>query len=768
MAQQAPRRRQWGSDKHVNPMPAVPAPAGDQVVAFGRLAIVVTALAWIAFVVITVVQEFILGRAWTPRFAVEAVAYLLIVTLLTASSLAYLISRLGFFYRTRKHWREPRTALEEFSAGAPSITVLVPSYREEPSVVRTTLLSAALQEYPQLNIVLLVDDPPHPVSEDHKRQLETAREMPRQIEKLLQEPNALAVAARDGFNRRIAGAKAPTPAEMTHLASAYDAAVSWLNRFAYGYELADHADAFFADHVVKRLAADLATTALALRAASDEGVVLPETRLRALYGRLVAIFSASLSSFERKQYISCSHEPNKAMNLNSYIALMGGKYRDAVTPSGRALVPEEDGTFVVPNPDYVLTLDADSVLMPEYCLRIVHLMEKNEHNRVAVAQTPYSAYPGSATRIERIAGATTDLQHILHQGMTYYNATFWVGANAVLRKSALDEIVDVEHQGDWEIKRYIRDNTVIEDTESSIELGIHGWQLLNYTERLSYSATPPDFGSLCIQRRRWANGGLLILAKLRRQNRIRKSKGDPVSIGERFLRTNYLASITWSTLSLLLLLAYPFNDQLLSPLVLVVGAPYFLAMASDLAACGYKRTDVMRIYGFNLILLPVNLAGVGNSLLQALTGEKAAFHRTPKVRNRTAPPLLFVVAPYAVVALAGYTLVNDYFGNRWVNAVFAALNVLLATYAIVAFIGIRASIADIFVNVVSWLYVPRRAKPAKRVATVVPTTHQGIGDWASVLNYRPGTGALVEAAAAESEIEVVGSSHAATPAPEMA
>jgi hypothetical protein len=30
-----------------------------------------------------------------------------------------------------------------------------------------------------------------------------------------------------------------------------------------------------------------------------------------------------------------------------------------------------------------------------------------------------SAFPGSSTRLERIAGATTDLQRIVHQGLTY-------------------------------------------------------------------------------------------------------------------------------------------------------------------------------------------------------------------------------------------------------------------------------------------------------------------------------------------------------------
>jgi cellulose synthase (UDP-forming) len=41
------------------------------------------------------------------------------------------------------------------------------------------------------------------------------------------------------------------------------------------------------------------------------------------------------------------------------------------------------------------------------------------------------------------------------------------------------------------VRRYIQDRTVIEDTESSIDLVAHDWTLFNYDERLSYSAPPP-------------------------------------------------------------------------------------------------------------------------------------------------------------------------------------------------------------------------------------------------------------------------------------
>ncbi|HEX4256025.1 MAG TPA: glycosyltransferase family 2 protein, partial [Streptosporangiaceae bacterium] len=325
-----------------------------------------------------------------------------------------------------------------------------------------------------------------------------------------------------------------------------------------------------------------------------------------------------------------------------------------------------------------------------------------------------------------------DLQHIVHQGLTYYDATFWVGANAVIRKRALDDIAETSYVGDWQIRHYIRDRTVIEDTESTIDMGVHGWRLFNYPERLSYSATPPDFGSLCIQRARWANGGLLILPKLHRQSRTRKSQGQRTRFGELFLRWNYMASICWSSASLLILLAFPFSATLISPLLGLLALPYFLAMASDLRYCGYKRLDVFRIYGFNLVLLPVNLAGTMSSIVQGITASKAAFARTPKVRDRTVVPPFFVIAPYLLIALAGVTFYFAYRHDRVENMAYAALNVVLACYAAKSFIGLRNSVVDGFIHATSLLYKQgtRRRRRLRRNADQQAAPP---ADWRSVL-----------------------------------
>jgi hypothetical protein len=139
----------------------------------------------------------------------------------------------------------------------------------------------------------------------------------------------------------------------------------------------------------------------------------------------------------------------------------------------------------------------------------------------------------------------------------------------------------------------------------------------------------------------------------------------------------------------------------------------------------------LSIYGFNLILLPVNLAGAGSSIMQALTGAKGEFKRTPKVRNRTTAPLSFVLLPYAIVALAVYTVVHDYEVEHWTNLAFAAVNAVLGGYAIAAFIGVPNSLVDVWANVSTWLHKPARTTSAGS-GDAGPGT---LADWALVLHY---------------------------------
>jgi len=738
------RKRQLGAERRTEPLPTVhPAPS-DRKITFSRVAIVLTVLFWVIYVVTTIVRQFIDGGQ-NFRFTMEAVGYLVVVTFLTFSALMYLVARQGALQRFKKHVRVPRAELDRhFAANQPSITVLVPSYAEEPEVVKMTLLSAALQEFPSMRVVLLLDDNPNPKDAAVAERLNATRALADDISALLAEPRTRFTDALLRFELSDPDTFV-APHVALELADEYAWAASWLHAEADAHGIDDHVDLFFADQVLRGLADELALVGKAVEAAVKADASLTSERVAQLYRRLAWTFDADLAVFERKQWASLSHEANKAMNLNAYIGLMGGTYRVEQTPEGPILTPVSSrrrGDIVIPDSDFLLTLDADSILLREYCLRLTYFLQQPDNARVAVTQTPYSSFRGAGTRIERLAGATTDIQHILHQGMSHFGATFWVGANAVIRKRAIEDIVETEFVGGFEVRRYVQDRTVIEDTESSVDLGTHGWTLVNYPERLSYSATPPDFGSLIVQRRRWANGGLLILPKLWRQVRERKRRGEVVSRTELLLRVNYMASIAWASFGLIFLLAYPYDGRLLSPVVLLAALPYFIAMASDLRYAGYKASDVFRIYGFNLILLPVNLAGVLKSIQQSLTGKKIPFVRTPKVKNRTASPLLYVVTPFLIVAFSLFTLWRDVNAQNWGNAAFAAFNATLAIWAIISYIGVGNAIVDIWLGVTKPLYVDR----SRRTTTEEAHPETSSLDWRSVLYHGHAGGQVPRAA----------------------
>jgi cellulose synthase (UDP-forming) len=736
----AVRRRQWGAEKRSEPLSIVhPRPSRRKII-LGRLGILTTVAAWIVYVISTVLKELADNPNAGFRFQFETVSYLVVVTFLTFSALMYLMARQGALYRFRDHTRVPRGELDrhfaDYDAG---ITVLVPSYAEEPQVVRATLWSAALQEFPDLKIVLLLDDPPHPSDPADLARLDKTRALTAEIAAALSVPATRSKAALAGFRRRAKTPAAGGAAELELLIAEYEAAAGWLEVMAAQEQIEDHVDEFFVDLVLMGLSRELRLVLLGLNAAAAQHSSPPQARLEELYLRLTWIFNVKTETFERKKYASLSHEANKAMNLNAYISLMGHAWQEETTADGVVLrkmtadvEPGGPGRILAaPDTEYLLTLDADSLLLRDYCLRLVYFLESAGNGRVAVTQTPYSSFRGAPTRIERVAGASTDLQHILHQGMTYYGATFWVGANAVIRKRALEDIMEVESSGGFEIRTYIQDRTVIEDTESSIDLGQHGWTLVNYPERLSYSATPPDFGSLVVQRRRWANGGLLILPKLWAQLRQNPVDRRAIPFREVLLRVNYMASIAWSSFGLVFLLAYPYDSRLLSPIMFLAALPYFLAMGSDLRDCGHRFSDIFRIYGFNLILLPVNLAGVLKSLQQAVTGDKIPFARTPKVKDRTAAPAIYVLTPYAIVAFSLLTVWRDALHGNWGNVAFASLNAVLAAGAIRAYIGVFNSAVDVFLGTVNWLYVTPRPKKVEETPVIAKSAEEV--DWETIL-----------------------------------
>ncbi len=568
-----------------------------------------------------------------------------------------------------------------YDTEAPPLTFLVPSYKENLRIVRQTLLSAALQEYPTRRVVLLIDDPPYPSDVKQSESLLAACRLPQEIQMSLARQAHPLQTALDVFEQNVARDIIDRVKETDHIIKHYSAVSTWFLKQAASVEVGDHMDQLFVEGVYLKRARAHARHVEDLKRRQEAGRFLGEAELRREYTRLAALFRVELTSFNRKKFVNLSHELNKAMNLNSYIGLIGKSFRMVKHAAGIALQESDSQTadFTVPDAKYVVSLDADSLLMPSYLLHMIHTMEQPENKRLAVAQSPYVAIPGAQGMLERTAAATVAAQYVVHMGFNRYDSAFWVGANAVLRKTALDEIRTPIRERGFTMSKYIHDRTHIEDTESTIDLIKRGWTLYNSSEQFAYSATPDDFGSLLIQRRRWANGGLIILPKLLRY--LFSGQRVPHRCMQGIMRIGYLINLSLGSLAVLATLIYPMQGSLICCLA-AGGIGYALVYGADLLRMGFHVRDLPQVYALNLMMIPINLGGAAKSLHQAWSGKKTPFKRTPKTKGRTSVPLFYVAAEYALMIFCMLVSVLALAHGKFGHAIWALANAFVFVHIV--------------------------------------------------------------------------------------
>jgi cellulose synthase/poly-beta-1,6-N-acetylglucosamine synthase-like glycosyltransferase len=636
---------------------------------------------------------------------VELVAIYIFAILLLYGCITYHLGDYGQVTRQRKHRRAPRSAIEAvYDRESAEILVLVPSYREDEIVIRQTLVSAALAEYPGRTVVLLIDDPPNPTTPEDAATLMAARRLPRELQALFQEPADRFKLELDHFETRARQGTIDAEAEASRLASICDEIAAWLEdqvtkpHYCRVHSAPDHTDRLFLDRILLAPASSHRSRAAALRGHSS---ALTAAEIGREYRRLAAVFRVRFESFERKRYANLSHTSNKAMNLNSYIALIGGAFHEVQRDDGLHLEPctHDEATLLVPRRDYLVVLDADTLVLADYMLRLGDIMERPENRRLAVTQTPYAAFAG-ASGLERLAGASTDVQTFAHWGMTYFDAVSWVGSNALIRLAALEDIVTHRQERGHTVRVYVQDKTLTEDTESSVELILKGWRLHSHPEHLAFSATPSDFGALEIQRRRWATGGLIVVPRLLRYactGRLRASK-----LGEVLLRLYNMTSTSIISAAWLTLFLPGYDDTLVSIWLPLAASPYQVLYGFDLKRAGYRWRDLPKIYSLNLMLLPVNLSGTVQTIRQMVTGRKAPFRRTPKVAGRTAVSASCLLGQYAILLMSLFGVGYDIVAQQYYHLVFSAVNSAAFLYGISRFVGWRNSVEDLTASLVRW------------------------------------------------------------------
>ncbi|MCC6890821.1 MAG: glycosyltransferase family 2 protein [Hyphomicrobiales bacterium] len=691
---------------------------------------VVTMAAFILFFVENYLNNQNVLARFIPETGAERIAYNVVFAIFMFGSVAYQAARLSFFCHIRRRVREAEDGLTSFNergpSAAPPVEIIVPSYREEVHVIWQTLMSAALTDYPCRRVVLLLDNPPNPTDRMERDVLLASRAQIDLVDDLFSTmAQRFAVAVTTHRNGPQAG---DCEAAIALAVTLHEEAAQWLEEIATRVRAGDfgcpddHTRSFFVERILREPAEQHRRRAVELRNhAPDLSEIDPELT------RLSYRFQVDVSLFERKRFANLSHAPTKAANLNAYISLMG---RTLVIQSGRhgpELVDRRPDLTVdagehldIPDAKYVIILDADSFLLRDYVTHMIAAMEAPGNERAAVMQTPYTAIPNTPHTLERTAGATTDIYYYVTEGMGFARAGFWVGASATIRKQALLDIAITQHERGYPVAVYIQDTTLIEDTGAAIDLIRKGWRVENYPARLSYSATPSDFGALVVQRRRWANGGLIILPNL--LGHILRQAPTPKNVLEAALRIHYLVMPACISVSMLLMLVYPFDFRRVSGWIYVTLPPYLYLVCRDLRHSGYRRLEILRAYALFLVLLPVVLAGVKNSLIQLLFGVKTKFGRTPKTRIRTPIPLTCSAAIVGLFAWSVTIFHTDVVRGDGFHAVFALSNVLALGYGLVAMIGLRA-IGQDFANAATSVASPlwRRLVPSRQRELPVPT-----------------------------------------------
>lgn len=587
----------------------------------------------------------------------------------------------------RVAWSQsPNTAPQGLvqSPDSSPVTVLVPVFREETKTLRKTLMAASLQTQPAERIVVLLDDVPQ---RDFDREHEALRALPQRLREHLAEERGQCERAL----QRLASPNLDLDLASSVYAELCETLADGIRRRATTWKAGDHSDRHFADTVLTSMADSLAISQeTALPAEGRERLA----KLREEVALLKRRFDPAFTVFERKRYNNLAATPDKAANLGAFLALKPGGYREVRDEKGRQLQPCEvqDANLVVPATERLALFDADTVVAPEYLETLGRELDLPGNADVAVVQSPYMAFPDAPGAVEQVAGATTNVQFLLHQGLGRSGAAFWVGANAMLRRQALESIAVNDGSSRLDARRLLCERTVIEDTETSLALREAGWRLLSVAEPLAFSATPPDFGSLVVQRTRWANGGFLLLGRL-----VRLALRGPrhCRVGELAMRAHYLVSLAPTALALLLLPVCLVEAGAAAALLPLMALSYFLAYADDLSRVGYRASDVLRVYALNLLLIPVNLTALLSSLRQAVTGRKIRFATTPKSGSRTPVAGTMIVAELGLLGLWGLIAVDVSELGRSLHTGLVLGHAGLLAYAISTFIGWQAAFKDL-------------------------------------------------------------------------
>lgn len=160
-----------------------------------------------------------------------------------------------------------------------------------------------------------------------------------------------------------------------------------------------------------------------------------------------------------------------------------------------------NNAFRVTDADFIATFDADHVPQPEFLDRTLGFFRDP---RVALVQVP-QLYHNLESVQHRVRWDRRQMYSeqdaffgLVMPGKDNWNASFFCGTGAVLRREALEPLGG------------IMTDTITEDLHTSVVLHSQGWKSVYLNEVLVTGLAPSDLRAYEIQRLRWAEGNMKV------------------------------------------------------------------------------------------------------------------------------------------------------------------------------------------------------------------------------------------------------------------
>ncbi len=324
--------------------------------------------------------------------------------------------------------------------------------------------------------------------------------------------------------------------------------------------------------------------------------------------------------------------------------------------------------------DFIAVFDADHVPNKDFLNRTLGFFRDEKVSFVQTPQDFYNLDSYQHRRHRRLSYVWTEQSlffRVIQRGKDHWNAAYFCGSCAVLRRSALESIGG------------FATGTVTEDLHTSIRLHKKGYKAIYYPESLAFGLAPDSVRAFLLQRRRWGQGAMQVW----RKEGIVFTRG--LTLPQRL---NYLASVStyfdgWQKAIFYLAPAVVLMTGVMP--ISVLGTDFLLHFIPFYILCFWAYEEAGRGYGGTILTEQYNMARFATFALATIGGfgRHLKFTVTQKVsleqdKANTVIPQLFVLILSITAIIIGAVLWSSqqYLtpGAFWGNVIWASINLGLA------------------------------------------------------------------------------------------